>query len=360
MVAVGDWTRPLEASNEGGPALREAGRTSGCAATCAPTAVSSRRGAKGVCLVRENRDGTLYTLVYGIPLSQAVDPIEKKPLFHFYPGQHRLFHCHRRLQLSLRLLPERRHLADAPRPGPDPGPPGDTRRGGPCRAASTARRSIAYTYTEPTIFFEYSYDIARLAHEVGIASVYVTNGYMTARDAGTLPGPGQRPRTVARRGQRGPEGLPRRDLQEGLRRPAPAGAGLAQEHERAGRLGRGHHAGGARHERLRRRTGRHCPVHRRRAGRGDALARQPLPSRLQDARPRANAARPPCAGPTSWAERQGCATSTWATCPAPTWRTPSAPTAARLSSSAGASRSDGDTSGMASAPTADTVDGVGM
>ena len=43
-------------------------------------------GRKGVCLVRENREGILYTLVYGIPLSQAVDPIEKKPLFHFYPG----------------------------------------------------------------------------------------------------------------------------------------------------------------------------------------------------------------------------------------------------------------------------------
>ena len=45
-----------------------------------------RSGHKGLCLVRENRDGVLVTLVYGIPLSQAVDPIEKKPLFHFHPG----------------------------------------------------------------------------------------------------------------------------------------------------------------------------------------------------------------------------------------------------------------------------------
>ena len=43
-------------------------------------------GHKGICHVRENQDGTLYTLVYGIPLSQALDPIEKKPLFHFHPG----------------------------------------------------------------------------------------------------------------------------------------------------------------------------------------------------------------------------------------------------------------------------------
>src|SRR5690606_30094763 len=43
-------------------------------------------GQKGICLVRENQGGSLHTLVYGLPLSQAVDPIEKKPLFHFYPG----------------------------------------------------------------------------------------------------------------------------------------------------------------------------------------------------------------------------------------------------------------------------------
>ncbi len=71
-------------------------------------------GRKGVCLVRENRDGTLYTLVYGIPLSQAVDPIEKKPLFHFYPGSTAFSIATAGCNFPLRLLPECRHLADAP------------------------------------------------------------------------------------------------------------------------------------------------------------------------------------------------------------------------------------------------------
>ena len=135
-------------------------------------------GRKGVCLVRENREGSLHPGVWHSP-SQAVDPIEKKPLFHFLPGQHGLFHRHGRLQLSLCLLPERRHLADAPRPGRRSWAARRHRRRWSRPPSATVRRSIAYTYTEPTIFFEYSYDIARLAHEAGIASVYVTNGYMT-------------------------------------------------------------------------------------------------------------------------------------------------------------------------------------
>jgi pyruvate formate lyase activating enzyme len=135
-------------------------------------------GHKGVCLVRENRDGTLYTLVYGIPLSQAVDPIEKKPLFHFYPGSTAFsiatagcnFRCAFCQNADISQMPRDR--------GEIRGHPAT-----PQEVVDAARRhgckSIAYTYTEPTIFFEYSYDIARLAHAAGIASVYVTNGYMT-------------------------------------------------------------------------------------------------------------------------------------------------------------------------------------
>jgi pyruvate formate lyase activating enzyme len=135
-------------------------------------------GRKGVCLVRENRDGTLYTLVYGIPLSQAVDPIEKKPLFHFYPGSTAFsiatagcnFRCDFCQNADISQMPRDRGQIMG-------------RQASPEEVVRAARRygsrSIAYTYTEPTIFFEYSYDIARLAHGAGIASVYVTNGYMT-------------------------------------------------------------------------------------------------------------------------------------------------------------------------------------
>jgi pyruvate formate lyase activating enzyme len=135
-------------------------------------------GRKGVCLVRENREGTLYTLVYGIPLSQAVDPIEKKPLFHFYPGSTAFsiatagcnFRCDFCQNADISQMPrDRGQILGRQAAAEDV-----------VRAAQRyGSQSIAYTYTEPTIFFEYSYDIARLAHAAGIASVYVTNGYMT-------------------------------------------------------------------------------------------------------------------------------------------------------------------------------------
>ncbi|MFN2290591.1 MAG: AmmeMemoRadiSam system radical SAM enzyme [Anaerolineae bacterium] len=136
-------------------------------------------GAKGVCLVRENRGGTLYTLVYGIPLSQAVDPIEKKPLFHFYPGSTAFsiatvgcnFRCSFCQNASISQMPRDQGRIVGHQASPEE----------VVRAAERyGSRTIAYTYSEPTIFFEYSYEIAQLAHEAGIASVYVTNGYMSS------------------------------------------------------------------------------------------------------------------------------------------------------------------------------------
>jgi len=135
-------------------------------------------GRKGICLVRENQDGMLYTLVYGIPLSQAVDPIEKKPLFHFYPGSTSFsiatvgcnFRCEFCQNYDISQMPRDQGRIMGNQATPEQVVHAAERHG--CR-------SIAYTYTEPTIFFEYSYDIARLAHATGIASVYVTNGYMT-------------------------------------------------------------------------------------------------------------------------------------------------------------------------------------
>ncbi len=136
-------------------------------------------GHRGVCLVRENRGGTLYTLVYGLPLSQAVDPVEKKPLFHFYPGSTAFsiatvgcnFRCEFCQNADISQMPRDQGQIAGRQTAPEE----------VVRAAKRyGSRSIAYTYTEPTIFFEYSYDIARLAHAEGIASVYVTNGYMTA------------------------------------------------------------------------------------------------------------------------------------------------------------------------------------
>ena len=119
-------------------------------------------GKQGACCVRENRDGTLVTLVYERAISQHIDPIEKKPLFHFLPGSRSLLHRHRRLQLPLCLLPE---LGDLPvaarsrrtvREIPGSCAAGRHRTGG----AGHGCASIAYTYTEPTIFAEYALDTA--------------------------------------------------------------------------------------------------------------------------------------------------------------------------------------------------------
>ncbi|MGC9335684.1 MAG: AmmeMemoRadiSam system radical SAM enzyme, partial [Anaerolineae bacterium] len=135
-------------------------------------------GRLGVCKVRENVAGTLYTLVYGRTIAQHVDPVEKKPLLHFYPGT--LAYsvatpgCNFRCQWC-----QNADISQMPREGAffmgEEASPEEIVRA----ARQTGCRSIAYTYTEPTIFFEYSYDIARLAEEQGMANIYVTNGYMT-------------------------------------------------------------------------------------------------------------------------------------------------------------------------------------
>ena len=135
-------------------------------------------GKKGICQVRENRDGTLYTLVYGRTITQHVDPIEKKPLFHFYPGSTAYsiatpgcnFRCRWCQNWEISQAPREQHLIVGEEASPEQIVAAAKRAG--CR-------TIAYTYTEPTVFFEYSYNTARLADEAGLANIYITNGYMT-------------------------------------------------------------------------------------------------------------------------------------------------------------------------------------
>jgi pyruvate formate lyase activating enzyme len=135
-------------------------------------------GRRGVCGVRENREGTLYTLVYGKSIAENIDPIEKKPLFHYYPGSRsfsvatvgcnfRCLHCQ---NADISQWPH----AGRPIAGREL-PPAEIVR----RAKAAGCRSIAYTYTEPTIFLEYAYDTAVLAHREEIGNVFVTNGYTT-------------------------------------------------------------------------------------------------------------------------------------------------------------------------------------
>jgi len=135
-------------------------------------------GKLGACCVRENRDGTLLTLVYERAISQHIDPIEKKPLFHFQPGSRSYsiatagcnFRCAFCQNWEISQLPrEARQI------------PGSAAR--PADIARAAQRSgcasISYTYTEPTIFAEYALDTAREAVGRGLKNVFVSNGYMT-------------------------------------------------------------------------------------------------------------------------------------------------------------------------------------
>jgi pyruvate formate lyase activating enzyme len=134
-------------------------------------------GRRGRCGVRENHSGILYSLVYGKSIAENIDPIEKKPLFHYHPGSlsysiatvgcnFRCLHCQ---NYTISQWPQDRPIA-----GQDLSPEEIVRR-----AAESGCRSIAYTYTEPTIYYEYAYDTAVLAHKQGLGNVFVTNGYIT-------------------------------------------------------------------------------------------------------------------------------------------------------------------------------------
>lgn len=134
-------------------------------------------GKHGICAVRENRAGTLYSLVYGKVISMNIDPIEKKPLFHFYPAStsfsiatvgcnFRCIHCQ---NYEISQYPKE-HVGKIPGEDVTPEQIVDA-------AIRSGCKSISYTYTEPTIFFEFAYDCAQLAHKRGIKNVFVSNGY---------------------------------------------------------------------------------------------------------------------------------------------------------------------------------------
>ncbi len=131
-------------------------------------------GKRGICGVRENIDGKLYSLVYGKAVSYHVDPIEKKPLYHFLPRSQSFSFATVGCNFSC-LHCQNWEISQKKNSEP-PGielPPEEI-----VRLAEEYRcESISYTYTEPTIFYEYAYDTAKLASEKGIKNVFVTNGY---------------------------------------------------------------------------------------------------------------------------------------------------------------------------------------
>jgi pyruvate formate lyase activating enzyme len=138
-----------------------------------------KEGKRGICYVRKNIDGTLYTLVYGRVVSMNIDPIEKKPLFHFQPGSTSFsiasvgcnFRCEHCQNFEISQYPKE-HEGEILGQHVTPEAIVEAAERNGCK-------SISYTYTEPTIFFEFAYDCARLAHKRGIKNIFVSNGYTT-------------------------------------------------------------------------------------------------------------------------------------------------------------------------------------
>ena len=136
-------------------------------------------GGTGICSVRMNRRGRLETLVYGKVIARHVDPIEKKPLFHFLPGSRTYsiatagcnFKCRFCQNADIAQLPsDRQDLILGEETTPE---------AVVADAVAAGCASIAYTYTEPTVFFEFALAAARQAKAAGLRNVFVTNGYMS-------------------------------------------------------------------------------------------------------------------------------------------------------------------------------------
>jgi len=156
------------------------GKTEGALVRCSlcPRECLLKPGATGLCRVRKNIDNTLMTLGYSNPCAVHIDPIEKKPLYHVLPGSKafsiavagcnlRCKNCQNYsisqaspLETRNTYLPPQQVVKEAVHSG--------------CSA-------IAYTYSEPTVWYEYMYDTAKLAHEAGLKNLMITCGYINLK-----------------------------------------------------------------------------------------------------------------------------------------------------------------------------------
>jgi pyruvate formate lyase activating enzyme len=130
-------------------------------------------GKKGLCGTRANENGRFYSLVYGRPSAMHIDPIEKKPLYHFYPGSEILSVG----TLGCNLFCRGCQNYDISK-GPIIKLPEVTPEEVVLKAKNSGVKMIAYTYNEPTIFYEYMMDIAKLAKREKIKNVIVSNGFI--------------------------------------------------------------------------------------------------------------------------------------------------------------------------------------
>lgn len=133
---------------------------------------------RGICAVRENIKGTMHVLNYGKAAASSVDPIEKKPLYHFMQGTSTYsfaavgcnMECPWCQNYSISQSPKPHNFVE----GIDISPQEHLNR-----AIRYNCPSISYTYSEPTVFLEYAYETMKLAKEEGLKNIWVTNGYMS-------------------------------------------------------------------------------------------------------------------------------------------------------------------------------------
>lgn len=135
-------------------------------------------GRRGLCGVRENKDGTLYSLVFGTLIAGQVDPIEKKPFFHVYPASRAYsiatvgcnFTCDFCQNSNISQMPRSTLMIT----GEDTAPKTIVEH-----AEKNDCKTIAYTYTEPTVYLETALETAKIACQKGLKNLFVTNGFMT-------------------------------------------------------------------------------------------------------------------------------------------------------------------------------------
>jgi len=151
-----------------------------CAHQCALAS-----GQTGICGVRKNEDGILYSLVYRRVAAMHADPIEKKPLFHFLPGSRSFsiatvgcnMRCRNCQNSDISQMPvDQKRIT-----GNDMVPEMVIKA-----AKDHGCESISYTYTEPAIYWDYAYDTAKLARKAGLRNIFVTNGYWSEKSLKTM------------------------------------------------------------------------------------------------------------------------------------------------------------------------------
>lgn len=143
-------------------------------------------GDRGICLVRQNRNGVVIPLSSGLMVAENIDPIEKKPLYHFLPGSISYsvasvgcnFSCRHCQNASIAKYDD---MGSGRMPGRPSTPEAVVEK-----ALSGGCRSISFTYTEPTVWFEFALETAKKAAEAGLYNVFVTNGYISSKALGMI------------------------------------------------------------------------------------------------------------------------------------------------------------------------------